>query len=162
DEPLGDPSLLPTDLLSGFARRHVTVALGGDGGDELFAGYDPFRALRRAELYARVVPEPVHQAVRLLAARLPVSHRNMSFGFKVKRALRGLDRRSALWVPLWMAPLEPRDIAELLAEPVDEEELFSEAIALWEGCPQADVVDRTLQFFTRLYLADNMLAKIDR
>ena len=51
DEPLGDGSLLPTYLLSRFTRQHVTVALGGDGGDELFAGYDPFRALRAAELY---------------------------------------------------------------------------------------------------------------
>ncbi|HYR57294.1 MAG TPA: asparagine synthase (glutamine-hydrolyzing), partial [Chthoniobacteraceae bacterium] len=56
DEPLGDGSLLPTFLLSRFTRQHVTVALGGDGGDELFAGYDPFRALRRAERYARLVP----------------------------------------------------------------------------------------------------------
>ncbi len=54
DEPLGDSSLLPTYLLSGFAREHVTVALGGDGGDELFAGYDPFRALRWADLYQRL------------------------------------------------------------------------------------------------------------
>ena len=46
DEPLGDGSLLPTFLLCRFTRQHVTVALGGDGGDELFAGYDPFRALQ--------------------------------------------------------------------------------------------------------------------
>jgi len=45
DEPMGDSSILPTWLLCGFTRRHVTVALGGDGGDELFAGYDPFKAL---------------------------------------------------------------------------------------------------------------------
>ncbi len=44
DEPQGDNSLLPTWLLSRFTRRHVTVALGGDGGDELFAGYETFRA----------------------------------------------------------------------------------------------------------------------
>jgi asparagine synthase (glutamine-hydrolysing) len=55
DEPLADPSLLPTFVLCGAARRDVTVALGGDGADELFAGYDPFRALRLADLYARVV-----------------------------------------------------------------------------------------------------------
>ncbi len=48
--------LLPTYLLCGFAREHVTVAIGGDGGDELFAGYDPFRALRWADLYQKLVP----------------------------------------------------------------------------------------------------------
>src|SRR2546423_4936698 len=58
DEPLGDGSLLPMYLLSRFTRQHVTVALGGDGGDELFAGYDPFRALKKAELYSELVPRP--------------------------------------------------------------------------------------------------------
>src|SRR4029079_11803341 len=73
DEPLGDGSLLPTYLLSRFTRQHVTVALGGDGGDELFAGYDPFRALRTAEKYQKLVPKPLHAAVRLAASSLPVS-----------------------------------------------------------------------------------------
>jgi len=50
DEPLGDPSILPTHLLSAFAREKVTVALSGDGGDELFAGYDPFLALQPAAI----------------------------------------------------------------------------------------------------------------
>lgn len=162
DEPIGDASLLPTELLCRLARRHVTVALGGEGGDELFAGYDPFRALRLAETYARWVPRPVHQAIRLLAAGLPVSHRNLSFDFKIKRTLRGLSYPPQLWLPVWMAPLAPEELAELFREPVDPEEVFSEAIAIWEGCRQADPVDRTLQFFTRLYLQDAILAKVDR
>jgi asparagine synthase (glutamine-hydrolysing) len=162
DEPMGDPSLLPTYLLSRFTRRHVTVALGGDAGDELFAGYDPFRALRAAAAYARWVPRPVHQAIRLLAARLPVSHRNMSADFKIKRTLRGLSYPSRLWLPMWMAPLEPHELTELLGEPVDPDEVFAEAIAAWDGCHQSDPVDRALQFFTRLYLQDDMLVKLDR
>ncbi len=162
DEPMGDPSLLPTWLLSRFTRRHVTVALGGDGGDELFAGYDPFRALRAAEAYARWVPRPAHQALRLLAARLPVSHRNMSADFRIKRTLRGLGHPARLWLPVWMAPLEPAELAELFGEPADPEEVFAEAIAVWDGCRQPDPVDRTLQFFTRLYLQDDMLVKLDR
>lgn len=162
DEPLGDASLLPTYLLCGAARREVTVALGGDGGDELFAGYDPFRALRLANLYRRIVPRPVHTAIRLLAARLPTSHRYMSFEFRLKRALRGLAHPPALWNPVWMSPLEPRELAEFLAEPVDAEEVYAEAIAAWESCAGGHPVDRTLQFFTRLYLQDDILAKVDR
>ncbi len=162
DEPVGDASLLPTSLLCRFARRHVKVALGGDGGDELFAGYDPFRALRAAESYARWTPRPVHQAIRLLAARLPVSHRNLSLDFRLKRFLRCGGRPPRLWLPLWLAPLEPRDLAELLGAPADPEEVFAEAVAAWEGCAQADPVDRTLQFFTRLYLPESVLTKLDR
>jgi asparagine synthase (glutamine-hydrolysing) len=162
DEPMGDSSLLPTYLLSGFTRRHVKVALGGDAGDELFAGYDPFVALRKAELYAKLVPRPVHQAIRLLAARLPVSHRNMSFDFKLKRTLRGLSYPSKLWLPVWMASLDHSELVELFNEPVDLEEIFSEAIAAWEGCAQTDAVDRTLQYYTKLYLQDDILTKVDR
>jgi asparagine synthase (glutamine-hydrolysing) len=149
-------------LLAGFARRHVKVALGGDGSDELFAGYDPFRALRRAQLYEQWMPRPVHQAVLMLAARLPVSHRNMSFDFKLKRALRGLSHPPKLWLPSWMAPLDAAELAELFHEPVDLDDVYAEAIAAWESCASPNPVDRTLQFYTKLYLQDDILVKIDR
>jgi asparagine synthase (glutamine-hydrolysing) len=162
DEPLGDGSLLPTYLLSRFTRQHVTVALGGDGGDELFAGYDPFRALQKAELYSKLVPHPVHEAIRLVAARLPVSHRNLSVDFKIKRTLMGLSYPAPLWNAVWMSALEPRDLAQLFREPTNEEEVYSEAIEAWDRCAQRDLVDRALQFWTNLYLQDGILAKVDR
>ncbi|MBW2269601.1 MAG: asparagine synthase (glutamine-hydrolyzing) [Deltaproteobacteria bacterium] len=162
DEPLGDASLLPTYVLCAAARRRVTVALGGDGADELFAGYDPFRALRWAEAYARCVPRPVHRALCLLAAKFPVSHSNLSLGFKVKRALAGLDGAPSLWNPLWLAPLAPHEVAELLEEPVTPEELYSEAIDAWDSAAGLSIVDRTLQFYTRTYLQNDILTKVDR
>jgi asparagine synthase (glutamine-hydrolysing) len=162
DEPLGDGSLLPTYLLSRFTRQHVTVALGGDGGDELFAGYDPMRALRTAELYAKFVPKPIHAGIRHLAARLPVSHANISFDFKVKRFLRGLSHPASLWNPVWMGALEPSDIRDLCGEPADPEEIYSEAIETWDRCAQPNPVDRALQFWTQVYLQDDILVKVDR
>jgi asparagine synthase (glutamine-hydrolysing) len=162
DEPMGDSSLLPMYLLSQFTRRHVKVALGGDAGDELFAGYDPFVAIRKAELYARLVPRPVHRAISMLAARMPVSHAYMSFDFRLKRTLRGLGHPPKLWLPVWMAPLDAADLADLFNEPTDPEDVFSEAIEAWEGCAQTDTVDRMLQFFTTVYLQDDILAKVDR
>ena len=162
DEPLGDGSLLPTFQLCKFTRQHVTVALGGDGGDELFAGYDPFRALQKAELYAKLVPHPVHEAIRLIAARLPVSHANISLDFKIKRTLRGLSYPPPLWNAVWMGALEPREMVELFREPADIEEIYSEAIVAWDHCKQPNIVDRALQFWTNLYLQDGILAKVDR
>ncbi|HEU4677924.1 MAG TPA: asparagine synthase C-terminal domain-containing protein, partial [Terrimicrobiaceae bacterium] len=162
DEPQGDNSLLPTWLLSRFTRQHVTVALGGDGGDELFAGYDTFRGLRMAEWYARVVPQPVHGALRALAGRLPVSHANLSFDFKIKRGMRGASHRPHYWNPVWLGALEPDEIARLFGEPVEAEELYSEAVEAWDSCRQPNLVDRTLQFYTELYLQDGILAKVDR
>jgi asparagine synthase (glutamine-hydrolysing) len=162
DEPLGDSSILPTYLLCKFARRHVTVALSGDGGDELFAGYDPFKVLARAQLYHHAVPRPVHAAVAALAARMRPSDRNMSLDFKLNRGLRGLGLRPALWNPIWLGPASPSDITELLAEPIDVEDLYSEAVTAWDNSASPGLVDRTLEFYTNFYLADDIMVKSDR
>lgn len=162
DEPMGDSSLLPTFLLCRHARRHVTVALGGDGADELFAGYAPFRALRWATLYSRLVPRPAHEAIRLLADRLPAGHGYMNLDFKIKRTLRGLSYPQKLWNPLWMSTLDAPELGQLFQEPVDLEDVFSEAIALWDASQPAGLEEQTLQFFTRLYLENDILTKIDR
>ncbi|MGE3334826.1 MAG: asparagine synthase (glutamine-hydrolyzing) [Rhodospirillaceae bacterium] len=162
DEPLGDPSLLPTSLLCAFARKHVTVALSGDGGDELFAGYDPFKMIQRAELYDSLMPRPVHQAVRLMAARLPLSDTNMSLDFVLNRGLMGLKRRPALRNPVWLAPLQTDEIEDLFQTEVSEEELYSEVIAAWDASRATNAVDRTMEFYTRFYLTDDILVKTDR
>lgn len=162
DEPMGDSSLLPTYLLCQHTRRHVTVALGGDGADELFAGYDPFRALRWAERYDKLMPRPVHAAIRHLMARLPVSHRYMSLDFKIKRTLRGLTYAPRFWLPVWMGPLAPDELSELFSEPIDQEEVYSEAIEQWNTCQSPSLIDKVLQFYTKLYLQDDILVKVDR
>lgn len=162
DDPIADSSILPTYLLCAHARKQVTVALGGDGADELLAGYDPFRALRYARWYARIMPKPVHRAVSLLAARLPVSHGYMSFDFRLKRMLRGLDHAPHLHLPVWMAPLAPSEIEHLFRAPVDVEDLFSEAIETWDTCAVSDPVERAIAFYIRLYLQDDILTKVDR
>lgn len=162
DEPMGDSSLLPTFLLCRHARRHVTVALGGDGADELFAGYAPFRALRWAKLYRQLVPRPLHEAIRLLADRLPVGHGYMNLDFKIKRTLRGLSYPERLWNPVWMSGLDEPELEQLFQEPVEWEDVFSEAIDLWEASQPAGLEEQTLQFFTRLYLENDILTKIDR
>ncbi|MEP6633301.1 MAG: asparagine synthase (glutamine-hydrolyzing) [Luteimonas sp.] len=162
DEPIADSSLLPTYLLCRFVRQHVTVALGGDGADELFAGYAPFRALRYARWYRSSVPKPVHRAISVLAARMPVSHRYMSLDFKLKRTLRGLDHATHLQLPIWMSPVSPEELREMFGDSVDLEDIYSEAIAAWDDGGEQDPVDRASAFYIRLYLQDDILVKVDR
>lgn len=162
DEPMGDSSILPTYLLCREARKKVVVALGGDGADELFAGYDPFHVLKIAEWYHRLTPTPVHKGIRLLMARMPVSHQMMSLDFKIKRTLRGLSYPRKLWNSVWLGPLEPKELNELFDEPTDIEDLYSEAIYHWDNCRCENIVDKTLQFYTKLYLQDDILVKTDR
>jgi asparagine synthase (glutamine-hydrolysing) len=162
DEPLGDASIMPTYFLSAFARENVTVALSGDGGDELFAGYDPFKALKPAQWYNQLVPAPLHKGLRRLADFMPKSHRNMSLDFKIRRVLMGLSYPQSIWVPVWMSPLEPDALQDLFEEPIHMEDLFQDIIELWESGDQANPVDRTLEFYTNYYLQDDILMKSDR
>lgn len=162
DEPLGDASLLPTHMLSAFAREKVTVALSGDGGDELFAGYDPFLALAPAAAYSRLMPRWGHEGLRRLADLMPISHANMSVDFKLRRSLMGLSQAASMWLPTWMAPLDPRDAAELFESPLRIEDVYDEAVAAWESDKSKSLVDRGLEFFTRFYLQDDILMKVDR
>lgn len=162
DEPIADSSILPTYLLCRHARREVTVALGGDGADELLAGYDPFRALRYARRYEKRIPRPLHRAVSLLVARLPVSHRYMSLDFKLKRTLRGMAYPARLRLPVWMAPLSPMELTELFEEPIEPEDLYSEAVDAWDNCLADNDVERAIAFYIRTYLQDDILTKVDR
>jgi asparagine synthase (glutamine-hydrolysing) len=162
DEPMGDSSLIPMYLLCQETKKHVTVALGGDGGDELFAGYDPFKALRIAEIYSKIVPKPLHRGILMALSLMPVSHRYMSLDFKLKRSLEGLSYPSILWNPVWMGTLKPNELEELFSEPFDIEDVYSEAIECWETCSQDNLVDKTLQFYTKIYLQNSILVKADR
>jgi asparagine synthase (glutamine-hydrolysing) len=162
DEPFGDASIVPTYQLCEFARRRITVALGGDGGDELFAGYDPFKALGVARWYNALVPAWMKGGVRRLADLLPVSDANMGLDFRIKRGLRGASLAPRFWNPAWLGPLDPAELAGLFGEPVAVEEIYAEAIQVWESSRATHIVDKTLEFYTRLYLPDDILVKADR
>ena len=98
DEPFGDASILPTHLLSRFARSEVTVALGGDGADELLAGYPTFAAERAAGLFRRL-PGPAQVLAGAAVGRLPVDHGNFSLDFRLKQFLRGATEPRAAGAP---------------------------------------------------------------
>src|SRR6516162_4567083 len=161
DEPLGDASILPTYMLSRFTRKSVTVALSGDGGDELFAGYDPFKALTPAQIYARLVPKGLHRGLRRLTDLLPISTSNMSLDFKLRRSLAGLSWPEAYWNAIWLSPADPHIIGEIFKAPLTAEELYQEALDLWAEST-GDLLDKTLEFYTNFYLPDDILAKVDR
>jgi asparagine synthase (glutamine-hydrolysing) len=158
DEPFGDASILPTYLLSRFTREHVTVALGGDGSDELLAGYPTFPADRLARFYR--VPRLLHDNVIVpVADRLPVSTANFSFDFKLKRFLRAAAAREDERHPVWLGSFTPDDQAALLtAAPGDPLAEQRRVLAAAGG----DRLAKLIYLYAKTYLQDDILVKVDR
>jgi asparagine synthase (glutamine-hydrolysing) len=168
DEPFADPSILPTSLLSGFAREQVAVALGGDGGDELFAGYDPFKAIRPARIYSSLVPYRAHRLLtKLLPTILPASGSNMSAGFRMERFLRGARTDEAERMACWMGSFDAPGLSALLsgtnADALGQRHLAPErSLHAAIATRSDDPVRASLAYFQKFYLVDDILVKADR
>jgi asparagine synthase (glutamine-hydrolysing) len=165
DEPFADPSFLPTMLLSRFTRKSVKVALAGDGGDELFAGYDPFLAHRPAALLSRL-PSGLLKLISGAAGLLPSSSANMSFDFRVKQFLRGVEAAPSLRHQTWIGAFSPEELAGVLLAPQPASAIYREVIEEAERGARLGVargsVDEALRFYLGRYLADDILVKADR
>jgi asparagine synthase (glutamine-hydrolysing) len=164
DEPFGDASILPTHLLSRFARSQVKVVLGGDGADELLAGYPTFEAEQAARLYRRL-PRPVRALTEAAVGRLPVDHRNFSFDFKLKQFLRGAAEPLPLAHQRWLGSFSGPELSRLLVSSgsgrfVDVE---AEHLALAETlATTTDPLSRSLALYQETYLPEDILTKVDR
>jgi asparagine synthase (glutamine-hydrolysing) len=165
DEPMADASILPTYLLSKFTRQHVTVALGGDGGDELFAGYPTYLAHKFAVQYERYLGA-LHPAISFLGNLLPVSDDNISFDFKIKKFLSGIGYPKSVRNSVWLGSFSFPDLnkalsPELLAQ-FDDQKLVEEIICYEKSFPLKDRLG-LLQFLDmKLYLQESILVKVDR
>jgi len=153
DEPLGDASIIPTYLLSEFTRRHVKVALGGDGGDELFAGYPTMQAHRLAAYYMRAPRLLREGLVEPVVRRLSVSRRNLSFDFRAKRFVGGAAYPVAERHQRWMGSFAAEERAALLSSDVRHEV---------EVGHDGDPLNQVLLMDMRLYLENDILVKLDR
>jgi asparagine synthase (glutamine-hydrolysing) len=153
DEPFGDASAIPTVLLSRLTRQYVTVALSGDGGDELFGGYDQYPKLHRLLPWLRT-PRALRAAAAALGAVAPLP-------FSLRRALRHLDADG------------PRDVAESLLRFYDPRDLLAacgpgsvRARAAYreafDAAPQPEPERRAMLADARTYLPDDILTKVDR
>jgi asparagine synthase (glutamine-hydrolysing) len=158
DEPLADSSALPTYLVSQLASQHVKVALSGEGGDELFAGYHTYVADSIAPWAGRPAA-----ALGPLVERLPTSSARVSFDYKAKRFARGgalppLERHHA-----WKEIFSPELRAELRAAPApggfDPVDVYRERHATTGG---AQPIARLQDVDRSIYLVDDLLVKTDR
>jgi asparagine synthase (glutamine-hydrolysing) len=166
DEPFADASVVPTYLLARFTRRHVTVALGGDGGDELFAGYQTFLAEGWGRLFFDRAPASLRAAVAAAAARLPARSDYFSLDFKLNQFLQGGPVPGPRRHQRWLASFLPEQLADLLTPEAARAGLTGNALAAVDERAQRGPArapwDRLLDFYARFYLPDDVNTKVDR
>jgi asparagine synthase (glutamine-hydrolysing) len=162
-EPFADSSAIPSFYLAEMTRRHVTVALNGDGGDESFGGYTRYTANALADRLDRI-PAPLRRAIAAAGGRLPAGGEVASLPNKLRRlsstlALDGPQRyahymswfdaaqRQALYRPDFARSLSGGN-ADVIAGP-------------WAAASGASVIDKMLEVDVSTYLVDDLIAKID-
>ncbi|EKD50344.1 MAG: hypothetical protein ACD_62C00567G0007 [uncultured bacterium] len=165
DEPFADGSILPTFLLSRFTRKYVKVALGGDGGDELFAGYPTFVASRVATLYQRL-PSFVKKGFLGAAACLPVSNKNMGLDFVARQFLLGVAYDGVLKNQVWLAGVCPEEQSVFFHQDFLRQIQNTDPFFLIReemlSCPSKDPGSQLSYFYQKFYMCDDILVKVDR
>jgi asparagine synthase (glutamine-hydrolysing) len=166
DEPFADTSMIPTFLLSEFARRHVTVCLAGDGGDEILGGYETYVA-DKLHHWTRWVPPAAARAGASLTARLlPVSFDKVSFDYKVRQFVSGHALSPARAHYHWRTIFSDAEKAELLSPDVRDvvmaHDPFDTFAAFDREVASCHYLNRAIYVDLKTWLADDILVKADR
>ena len=164
DEPFADSSAIPTYYVSRLARSSVTVALGGDGGDEVFAGYHTYVAAKLAQRY-RQLPRIVRRGlVSPLVRLLPSSEAKVSVDYMAKRFVNGAELPEERAHFSWKEIFSEDAKAELYADPRSGEtaDSFETFAGHFAQCSQRELLDRLQYVDIKVYLPDDILVKVDR
>jgi asparagine synthase (glutamine-hydrolysing) len=164
DEPFADVSLFPTYLVSELASREVKVILSGDGGDELFAGYDWYVAQRLATSLARFPGKSALRALETVSGWFPETEKKKGLVNSVKRFLAGTSAREGLQHYRWLVHLAPERKKDLYSRRLRESLLADSAAPVLSTLGEGgkDVLNRQLYTDFKLFLADDILVKVDR
>ncbi|MEP6945884.1 MAG: asparagine synthase (glutamine-hydrolyzing) [Acidobacteriota bacterium] len=165
DEPLSDGSLIPTFLLSQFVRRHVTVALGGDGGDEIFAGYPMYRAHQVARTYSSIPRFLRSGFIEPVVKSLPVSTKNLSFDYKAKRFVRAANFDTVKRHHSWFGSFSTDEQEHLLLPEIlasTDGDIYRAPREMLALCDAADEIEQMQFLDMNFYMAEDILTKVDR
>jgi asparagine synthase (glutamine-hydrolysing) len=167
DEPIADPAVIPTYLMSRFARSEIKVALSGEGSDELFGGYPTYIGARLARRYLRLPRFLRRQVFDRMQKLLPVSSGAVPVGLFLRRFLAHVERAPAERHQIWFGMLAPAELDQLFsrdwAGPAPaSSSIFGPLEHLVEGARFEEDVAEMLYLDFLMYLQDNLLVKIDR
>ncbi|MCH7677738.1 asparagine synthase (glutamine-hydrolyzing) [candidate division KSB1 bacterium] len=165
DEPFGDFSIFPTYLVSKMARKHVTVSLSGDGGDELFAGYDTYIANKAGRAYERL-PRLLRNAMHPILSRIPPTEKKKGLINRAKRFVEGMELPADLEHTRWMIFLQEGEKIKLYSDDLQDTLNGSDSFEFirnyFNRVNTSDPLNRQLYVDIKSYLVDNILVKVDR
>ena len=169
DEPFGDFSIFPTYLVSKMAREYVTVVLSGDGGDELFAGYDSYIADKIAKKYYGRLPRQFRNGflTRLLDV-VPPSSKKKGLINRAKRFVEGMKLPEDLHHTRWMIFLQQAEKEMLYNSDVKsgmrefDPYKFERSYFANVAYNRNDEINKQMYVDLKMYLVDNILVKVDR
>lgn len=165
DEPFADASILPTYLLSQFTAKSVKCCIGGDGGDELFAGYPSFQAHKVTEKLS-FLPTSWRDGLNRWARKLPVSHGYASLEFLLGQFFKGAGISPEIRFFLWMGPFGNEQKRAVLSQNIQQSLLRQNPYEdILNHVKQSGLVsdfERILYLCTKLYLGEGVLQKVDR
>ncbi|MDQ6785354.1 MAG: asparagine synthase (glutamine-hydrolyzing) [Acidobacteriota bacterium] len=165
DEPMSDGSLIPTFLLARFVKKHVTVALGGDGGDEIFAGYPMYFAHKAANFYGAIPQFLRNNLIEPFVNRLPVSNKNLSFDYKAKRFVAASKYDLVTRHHSWFGSFSIDAQNDLLSRDVLAQtsgDIYKGAKDLLKICDSENEIEKMQFLDMNFYLAEDILTKVDR
>ena len=159
DEPLGDTSIVPTYVLCKEARQYLTVALSGDGGDELLAGYVTHQADAYYKIFKKM-PKLLATMLGRIVEKLPDNERKVNFFFKLKQFVLSypleLDEAHAFWRSF----VNPDQIQEMTEG--HSEDIFKPFINAWQEAKFLPSLEQAMYVDYRTWLLDDVLVKVDR
>jgi len=160
DQPFGDSSCIPTYLIARETRNEVTVALSGDGGDEVFAGYSKYKAEAYVP-YFKLIPGTVWSSIRKLLANVPEGRQSSLHEYVriLKKFLRAANADQVSRHCALMFPLEEREIARLVGEEAAGD--IRRTVTTFMDRIGTGNIDRALYTDVNLCLKDDMLTKVD-
>jgi asparagine synthase (glutamine-hydrolysing) len=161
EEPFGDASMLPTYFVSRLARQHVTVALSGDGGDELFAGYERYGIHARRQAFSKI-PGVARRLFRdQIFSLLPKRMRGRQLSYNLSLPWRERYADEMCLVPGFEreTPLLSPEFRAIIAESGDPQDIL---LSLFDSAPARDPISQMLYVDTKTYLVEDILTKVDR
>jgi asparagine synthase (glutamine-hydrolysing) len=162
DEPIADPSLIPTFLVSKFSSQFITVALTGDGGDEMFGGYPKYNIHRLSQFL--ILPQLLNKAMLSLIRVVPKSSDSRLFNYKMERFIAGLKYPVKYRNQVWIAPFTPDESELILGRKIFLENVFDnvERHLSQFKAEGSGVFEMANYLDFKLTLQDLYLVKVDR